>query len=129
MFSIDTGLWSLAFPWSLICTIAPVVGYAIGVKLVGRDYAVVAGFWMVVYYLIAFVLLVPIFPLIIPGGAIVGVILFVAAIMSEWRWEKKQVWPHCPICQYDLTGNASGVCPECGTRIETNDRAGGKSAM
>jgi hypothetical protein len=23
---------------------------------------------------------------------------------------------HCPRCNYDLTGNVSGVCPECGTR-------------
>ena len=23
----------------------------------------------------------------------------------------------CRVCRYDLTGNASGVCPECGTRI------------
>jgi hypothetical protein len=22
---------------------------------------------------------------------------------------------HCPACGYDLTGNVSGVCPECGT--------------
>jgi hypothetical protein len=25
---------------------------------------------------------------------------------------------HCRNCAYDLTGNASGVCPECGERIE-----------
>jgi len=24
----------------------------------------------------------------------------------------------CPICSYNLTGNTSGVCPECGTPIE-----------
>jgi hypothetical protein len=23
----------------------------------------------------------------------------------------------CPICAYDLTGNVSGTCPECGTTI------------
>jgi hypothetical protein len=23
---------------------------------------------------------------------------------------------HCVKCQYDLTGNSSGICPECGTR-------------
>ena len=23
-----------------------------------------------------------------------------------------------PLCGYDLTGNASGICPECGKRIE-----------
>ncbi len=24
----------------------------------------------------------------------------------------------CVVCEYDLTGNVSGVCPECGTPIE-----------
>ncbi len=24
----------------------------------------------------------------------------------------------CPNCHYDLTGNVSGVCPECGTPIK-----------
>jgi len=24
----------------------------------------------------------------------------------------------CITCEYDLTGNVSGVCPECGTKIE-----------
>lgn len=24
----------------------------------------------------------------------------------------------CSICRYDLTGNASGICPECGTAIQ-----------
>jgi hypothetical protein len=24
----------------------------------------------------------------------------------------------CDVCEYDLTGNVSGVCPECGTRIK-----------
>jgi len=24
----------------------------------------------------------------------------------------------CPKCQYDLTGNESGVCPECGTEVK-----------
>ena len=25
----------------------------------------------------------------------------------------------CRVCRYDLTGNVSGVCPECGTKIES----------
>jgi len=29
---------------------------------------------------------------------------------------------HCPACNYNLTGNTSGVCPECGTAITS--RAG-----
>jgi len=32
--------------------------------------------------------------------------------------------PHCPHCNYDLTGNVSGTCPECGEpkNPETRDR-------
>ena len=26
---------------------------------------------------------------------------------------------HCQTCGYDLTGNTSGVCPECGTKVES----------
>jgi hypothetical protein len=26
-------------------------------------------------------------------------------------------WPQCTRCGYNLTGNVSGVCPECGERI------------
>ena len=32
-----------------------------------------------------------------------------------WRLDRRRAKPgHCP-CGYDLTGNTSGVCPECGT--------------
>ncbi len=34
--------------------------------------------------------------------------------------ERQRRWraSHCKVCSYDLTGNESGVCPECGTKIE-----------
>jgi hypothetical protein len=28
----------------------------------------------------------------------------------------------CPVCRYDLTGNVSGVCPECGTALRESER-------
>ena len=28
---------------------------------------------------------------------------------------------HCYVCGYDLTGNVSGVCPECGTHVPKDD--------
>ena len=28
---------------------------------------------------------------------------------------------HCQKCGYDLTGNVSGVCPECGTEVARRD--------
>ena len=40
-----------------------------------------------------------------------------------WRWSRvmanREVLERqgrCPSCAYDLTGNVSGVCPECGAR-------------
>jgi len=35
-----------------------------------------------------------------------------------WRRERPLPPDHCQKCGYDLTGNVSGVCPECGEDIE-----------
>ena len=36
-------------------------------------------------------------------------------IWNKWRYPPN----HCRTCGYNLTGNISGVCPECGTSIES----------
>ncbi len=33
------------------------------------------------------------------------------------RWNRRR-WGYCVQCRYDLTGNLSGICPECGTEVE-----------
>ena len=35
-----------------------------------------------------------------------------------WRRDRRKPERCCRQCGYDLTGNESGVCPECGTKIE-----------
>ena len=40
----------------------------------------------------------------------------------RFRREVREQEVRCPRCGYDLTGNVSGVCPECGTSV-TWDRA------
>ena len=35
-----------------------------------------------------------------------------------WRLDRRRIPPgHCLKCGYNLTGNVSGTCPECGERI------------
>ena len=43
-----------------------------------------------------------------------------------WKWydaKKQSLVGLCKECGYNLTGNVSGRCPECGTTIETNPTA------
>jgi len=45
--------------------------------------------------------------------------ILVLAVASALLWRRdRRIRPgHCLKCGYDLTGNVSGVCPECGTAI------------
>ena len=46
------------------------------------------------------------------------IFIFTAVLLAVIAWRSKpNQWNHCRHCDYDLTGNASGVCPECGTRV------------
>jgi hypothetical protein len=45
---------------------------------------------------------------------------FLCAISTALLWWRgRRIWPEgsCDKCGYSLTGNVSGVCPECGTAI------------
>lgn len=52
-------------------------------------------------------------PLWVPLGCmtLLTVVLFI-------RNRVRRLAHHCRKCDYDLTGNESGVCPECGTRVK-----------
>ena len=54
-----------------------------------------------------------------PLWAIVGAILVFPAVVGARRYTHRIEVGHCPECRYDLTGNTSGVCPECGSRISS----------
>ena len=47
--------------------------------------------------------------------------LLVPSVCVSWflyrRAGRKRLNGHCPKCEYDLTGNVSGACPECGEPI------------
>lgn len=42
-------------------------------------------------------------------------IAFIGGPLRRWRRRRRGV---CAKCGYDLTGNVSGVCPECGRKVE-----------
>lgn len=58
------------------------------------------------------------------GFPLIGVALPLVFWGMTWLmlWAVARAWRlpttpgKCPTCDYDLTGNTSGVCPECGTR-------------
>ena len=56
------------------------------------------------------------FPLWLLGGG--AVILLVSVSVLRRRMEEHLLPGHCKECGYNLTGNVSGVCPECGTEVE-----------
>jgi hypothetical protein len=47
------------------------------------------------------------------GWGLILIPLGIAAIVVARRRDAATAG-HCPACDYDLTGNLSGVCPECG---------------
>ena len=36
-----------------------------------------------------------------------------------WRLDRRRLVGYCRKCEYDLTGNVTGVCSECGTKVST----------
>ena len=40
-----------------------------------------------------------------------------------WRRDRRPPPGHCQICGYDLTGNVSGICPECGAKANSEDKS------
>ncbi len=59
-------------------------------------------------------------------GEIVGCVPFwmIASgfgVVASYAWWMNRRFPtaHCQKCDYNLTGNVSGACPECGTKIES----------
>jgi len=62
-------------------------------------------------------------PIQTPIWLLVVAVGFPTALL--WWRDRRPKAGFCQVCKYDLTGNISGTCPECGTAIEdatkTND--------
>ncbi len=55
-----------------------------------------------------------------PGWAVI--LLFgIYPVFALVRYRRRPKPGHCTKCGYNLTGNVSGVCPECGTKIESRE--------
>jgi hypothetical protein len=59
-----------------------------------------------------------------PGGPgtpnwLIGAVFTLLAGCATYLWRRDRPPPtgHCPVCAYDLRGNVSGRCPECGTAM------------
>ena len=49
-----------------------------------------------------------------------GSIAFAIIRFVSWRRERRLfLLGKCPVCEYDLTANTTGTCPECGHVITT----------
>ena len=53
-------------------------------------------------------------------------ILFLPVAFFWWRDRRRRSPTACRSCGYDLTGNVSGVCPECGVACEIQGVSGGE---
>jgi hypothetical protein len=57
------------------------------------------------------------------GSLLIAVSSYGLLTRKYYRTWRPDSHPHCPQCEYDLTGNVSGVCPECGERIRVEGTA------
>lgn len=56
----------------------------------------------------------------VPVWLLVAAVGFPTAIL-RWR-DRRPKAGCCTVCKYDLTGNISGTCPECGTAVDRCER-------
>ncbi len=60
-------------------------------------------------------------------GAVVPPLVICRLLYPRLRWRLvKYEGRYCRKCNYILTGNISGICPECGTPVARPDEAEGK---
>lgn len=59
--------------------------------------------------------------LIVPAALVAGA-MAIAARRRSWRAARLRAAGRCVGCGYDLTGNTSGACPECGLAISREGR-------
>lgn len=63
--------------------------------------------------------------IVIPLWTITLLLAVYPSMVLLWILIRRLRRGHCPHCSYNLTGNVSGVCPECGTAIRTPSAGAG----
>ena len=54
-------------------------------------------------------------------GLVVALMLLTGWSWYRWRVARRHCVGHCRRCGYNLTGNRSGRCPECGQAVRVTD--------
>ncbi len=72
---------------------------------------------------VVYVVLLCLSPAHTPAHSVLAWLAFVALYHVACVWLRRRLpdiegYPACTCCGYNLTGNISGVCPECGTGID-----------
>ena len=52
-----------------------------------------------------------------------AILPLVRIALFVWHRKRRPSTTRCARCSYDLTGNISGICPECGTKVPANSIA------
>ena len=114
---IESGLISIA----VVATLFPGIAFAFGTYECGIDFARRSGSMVAAHAVVIIgALVLSIFynyagALCFMFGAAAG--LPIGALIWARAFQHRAAARICRNCGYNLTGNTSGVCPECGTRI------------
>ena len=122
----DEASWNAIF---VVCLSAPVLGFIVGWVLSGNRYLKTRWKWIAGYYAIvlslwalaAYMTGVMSQASVLPACSILIVMLWAPILGVLFTFPPKgPCYPegHCQTCGYDLTGNVSGRCSECGTDVK-----------
>lgn len=67
-------------------------------------------------------------PLWIPTSFFLA-ILCVSWALPAYRRRKRRQHGLCLVCAYDLTGNVSSICPECGAKVEREENEASSASL
>ena len=103
------------FIWGAVVglVLVTIPGVQRGVLVPLQEAEHIGGFWGDPAYLYAAVIV-----FMALFGGVVGRVAQSAKEAREWVPGRDLDRESCATCSYDLTGNESSVCPECGTEIE-----------